>query len=136
MGQGIEDFNPNGVVTRAQFGTVLDRVLNGSANDGGTPYYTAHLQALSDAGIMTQISNPNQLEIRGYVMLMMQRAAGAVTNPAICDTPENTLSCSLGLDTCPAQCVTTPVVTKAGNLNVSSISNGATSVPMVGVSKA
>ena len=137
MGQGITAFNPNGVVTRAQFGTVLDRVLNGTANDGGTPYYTAHLNALKDAGVMTNIATPNAPEVRGYVMLMMQRAdTGTGTTPAVCTTPENVLSCSLGLDTCPAQCVTTPVITKAGSLNVSSVSNGAQSVPMIGVSKA
>ena len=138
MGVGITAFNPNGTVTRAQFGTVLDRVLNGSVNDVNTnPYYAQHLQALKDAGVMTQISHPDQLEVRGYVMLMMQRAdTGTGTTPAICQTPENVLSCSLGLDTCPAQCVTTPIITKAGSLNVSSISNGTTSVPMVGVSKA
>lgn len=70
-------------------------------------------------------------------MLMMQRAAGATT-PAICETPENILSCSLGLDTCPAECVTTPTETKAGTLNVSlnsdSLANG-TQVPKVGIIK-
>ena len=67
-------FNPTGVVTRAQFGTALDRILNGSENDGDTPYYKAHLEALKAAGIMNNISNPDAVEIRGYVMLMMQRA--------------------------------------------------------------
>jgi len=41
--------------------------------NGGTPYYTAHLNALKLAGIMTQISNPSMKEIRGYVMIMMMR---------------------------------------------------------------
>jgi hypothetical protein len=125
MGVGITAFNPNGVVTRAQFGTVLDRVLNGDANDGSDPYYADHLSALKDAGIMTNISNPNAPEVRGYVMLMMQRAAGATT-PAVCETPENVLSCSLGLDTCPAECQT-PDVIKSGTLNVT-VSDYVTSV--------
>ena len=64
-------------------------------------------------------------------MLMMQRAAGADV-PAVCSTPENVLSCSLGLDTCPAECETTPEIL-AGNLNVSldsdSPANG-TQIPM------
>ena len=136
MGQGITAFNPNGVVTRAQFGTVLDRVLNGTANDGGTPYYTAHLNALKDAGVMTNIATPNAPEVRGYVMLMMQRAdTGTGTTPAVCTTPENVLSCSLGLDTCPAECVNTTPVVKAGDLNVSLNSASATDgtqVPMNG----
>ncbi|MEI6672486.1 MAG: S-layer homology domain-containing protein [bacterium] len=136
MGVGITAFNPNGVVTRAQFGTVLDRVLNGATNDGSDPYYTAHLNALKDAGVMNNISNPNAPEVRGYVMLMMKRADEG-TSPAVCETPENTLSCSLGLDTCPAECTVTPEV-KAGSLNVSlnsdSLAN-ATQIPMAGTVK-
>ncbi|HMS91548.1 MAG TPA: S-layer homology domain-containing protein, partial [Candidatus Absconditabacterales bacterium] len=133
MGQGITAFNPNGVVTRAQFGTVLSRVLYGDANDGGDPYYAEHLQALKDAGIMTKIDNPNAPEVRGYVMLMMQRASGDIT-PAICETPENVLSCSLGLDTCPAECVTNEV--KAGDLSLSLASGtpaSMTSIPQNGI---
>ncbi len=137
MGVGITAFNPNGVVTRAQFGTVLSRLLYGDANEGGDPYYVNHLQALQDAGIMTNISNPNMVEVRGYVMLMLMRAAGGTT-PEVCTTPENVLSCSLGLDTCPAECVTTPVETKAGSLNVSlnsdTLANN-TQVPRAGIIK-
>lgn len=101
MGVGIDNFNPNGLVTRAEFGTVLSRALYGDANNGGTPYYADHLAALKDAGIMNNIDTPTQLEVRGYVMLMMQRAD---TTPAICELPENVLACSLELDTCPAEC--------------------------------
>jgi hypothetical protein len=126
MGQGITAFNPNGVVTRAQFGTVLSRALYGDTYNGGDPYYADHLAALKDAGIMTNISNPNAPEIRGYVMLMMQRAAGEET-PATCDTPENQLSCSLGLDTCPAECVTP--VDANGNLDVSMTSSNGGDIP-------
>jgi len=74
MGVGIDSFNPNGLVTRAQFGTVLSRALYGDVYNDGNPYYVNHLNALKDAGIMNYIDNPNQNEIRGYVMLMMQRA--------------------------------------------------------------
>lgn len=128
MGQGITAFNPNGVVTRAQFGTALSRVLYGDQYDGGTPYYTAHLAALQDAGVMNNISTPFALEMRGRVMLMMQRAAEDINpNPAICETPENQLSCSLGLDTCPAECVTN-IVTN-GNLDVSLKSSAGGDIP-------
>ena len=130
MGVGITNFNPNGLVTRAEFGTVLSRALYGDVNNGGTPYYVNHLQALKDAGIMNNINTPSQLEVRGYVMLMMQRASGDTTTPAICNTPENVLSCSLGLDTCPAECQT--VVAKEGTLNLSSIGVDYTSIPRVG----
>lgn len=74
MGQGIDAFRPNAKVTRAEFGTVLSRALWGNKYEGATPYYANHLQALKDAGIMTRIETPSQLEIRGYVMLMLQRA--------------------------------------------------------------
>lgn len=132
-------FNPNGVVNRAQFGTVLSRALYGDVNNGGDPFYANHLTALQDDGVMNNISNPNAPEVRGYVMLMMQRAdeAGVATDtmPSVCSTPENTLSCALGLNTCPAECtVTTTPEVKAGNLSVSFGSQLAnmTSVPKVG----
>jgi hypothetical protein len=73
MGVGITAFNPGGVVTRAQFGTVLSRALYGTTNEGGTPYYLNHLKALKDNGIITNI-DPDLQEIRGYVMLMLERA--------------------------------------------------------------
>ena len=137
MGVGITNFNPNGLVTRAEFGTTLSRALYGDAYNSWTPYYAAHLQALKDAGIMTVIDTPTKLEVRGYVMLMMQRASGSTT-PSVCTTPENVLSCSLGLDTCPAECVNTPAEVKAGDLNVSlnsdTIANG-TQVPSTGTIK-
>ncbi len=67
-------FNPAQEVTRAQFGTILSRLIRANQYNGGTPYYTSHLNALKLAGIMTQITNPTtRKELRGYVMLMMQR---------------------------------------------------------------
>jgi hypothetical protein len=75
MGQGITAFNPNGKVTRAEFGTVLSRALYGDEHNGWIPYYLLHLQALQTAGIMNNISDPFMLELRGRVMLMLMRAA-------------------------------------------------------------
>jgi hypothetical protein len=66
-------FMPNDTVTRAQFGTVLSRLLYGTQYAWGTPYYTAHLKALQDAGVMTKIDTPNATERRWYVMLMFKR---------------------------------------------------------------
>ena len=74
MWMGSDKFNPNWTVTRAEFWTVLSRALYGNANDGGAPYYLAHLSALEDAGIMQDISTPNVPEIRWNVMLMLQRS--------------------------------------------------------------
>jgi hypothetical protein len=107
MGVGISKFRPYDSVTRAEFGTVLSRALWGDEYNGAEPFYKNHLNALKDAGVMNNISNPNAKEVRGYVMLMMQRADEsnvADNKPAICSTPENVLACSLGLDSCPAQC--------------------------------
>lgn len=135
-GDANDSFNPQGIVTRAQFGTVLSRALYGDVNEGGTPYYAEHLQALKDAGIMTNISNPNSLEIRGYVMLMMQRAddnGGA--NADICKTEENVVNCGLGLSSCPSQCQTKDDEVKSGSLKVSLNSNSAddgTQIPATG----
>jgi len=131
MGVGIDHFNPNGLVTRAEFGTVLSRALYGDTYNDGDPYYVNHLQALKDAGIMTKIDTPSQLEVRGYVMLMMQRAAEGTT-PEVCTTPENVLSCSLSLATCPTECQTVSVV-KAGDLALSSIGVDYTSIPKAGL---
>jgi hypothetical protein len=66
-------FDPNQTVDRAQFGTILSRLLRGNENNGGTPYYQKHLAALKKAGIMTKIDTSNQKELRGRVMLMMER---------------------------------------------------------------
>ncbi len=74
-GSALENFNPNGLVTRAEYATVFSRVLYWSANnqkDG--PYYEKHLAALKEAGILSN-DNPTIEEVRGWVMLMMYRSA-------------------------------------------------------------
>jgi hypothetical protein len=68
-------FNPNQQVTRAMFGTALSRLIYGPVHNSATGVrYQKHLNALQADGIMTQISNPDMLEVRGFVMLMLQRA--------------------------------------------------------------
>ena len=62
-------------IDRAQFGTILSRLLRGTRNNGGAPYYLNHLSALQKVGIMTKIDTPRQDELRGWVMLMMMRTA-------------------------------------------------------------
>jgi hypothetical protein len=47
MGVNVKYFNPNGEMTRAEFGTVLSRILRGNTyNKEGINYYEAHLQQL------------------------------------------------------------------------------------------
>ncbi|MFA7298862.1 MAG: S-layer homology domain-containing protein [Candidatus Absconditabacterales bacterium] len=72
-GTPAQNFNPSGVVTRAEFGTALSRLLYGDIYNGGFPYYTNHLNALRQANIITNTVATNK-EIRGYVMLMLMRA--------------------------------------------------------------
>jgi len=109
MGVGTNGiFNPNGIVDRATFGTVLSRVIRGDKYDGGNPWYANHLSALNAAGVMTNISNPMAPEIRGYAMLMMQRADedGVADGSAgtACDDGLVQLSCLLDLPDCPTEC--------------------------------
>jgi hypothetical protein len=104
MGQGIKNFRPYATITRAEFGTALSRVLWGDKYEGGTPYYAKHLDALKSAGIMNQIANAETTkEVRGYVMLMLQRSEenGAGID---CDDTDVVLACLEDLDNCPAAC--------------------------------
>lgn len=69
-------FNPNAIVTRAQFGTMLSRLLYGDTYNApakGSDYYTPHLKALQKADIMKNISMPWNTELRWYVLIMMRR---------------------------------------------------------------
>jgi thermitase len=70
----IQTFNPDGKVTRAQFGTVLSRTLRDTIYNGGNPYYVDHLNALQEEQIMNQINTPGSNELRWYVMLMLMRS--------------------------------------------------------------
>ena len=78
-------FDPHSIVTRAEFGTVISRLLFGDMyNVKNGPevrhiewyWYKKHLQALKDYGVMTKIDWdwPKYLEHRWRAMLMLQRA--------------------------------------------------------------
>ena len=111
MGVGIEKFNPNGLVTRAEFGTAFSRALNGgdaeklAEMNKADPYYKEHLNFLKEEGIMTKIDTPTQLEVRGYVMLMMMRSDSSYTPTEGC-TAEELLKCLTAddYDACIATC--------------------------------
>jgi uncharacterized delta-60 repeat protein/uncharacterized repeat protein (TIGR01451 family) len=61
-------------VSRAEFGTVLSRVLRWTQHDRwGENWYEGHLNALKAAWIMTKIDAPLMQEIRGWVMIMLMR---------------------------------------------------------------
>jgi hypothetical protein len=72
-------FSPDGILTRAQFGTMLSRLLWWSAYNGQAgQWYTAHLKALKESGIMKQIDTPTMYEKRQNVMIMFYRIANPV----------------------------------------------------------
>ena len=70
---GIDKFRPNDLVTRAEFGTALSRMLYGLEDWTGA-YYSTHLAKLKEEWIINN-DNPDLKELRGYVMLMLMRSA-------------------------------------------------------------
>lgn len=70
-------FNPKDTITRAQFGTVVSRLLYSATYNTTDKVnrYGRHLQALKKAEIINNISKPDMEEVRGYVMLILQRAS-------------------------------------------------------------
>jgi len=108
-------FKPNGTLSRAEFGTILSRVLFGSLYDGGNPYYAAHLTALNNTTppLMNDLSAPEREIIRADAMLLLFRASTADLDnalPGFCNDPETMLAClvidpdgAMGL--CPAACL-------------------------------
>lgn len=72
-------YRPKDLVTRAEFGTFMSRLVFGntynskSAND--PHWYQAHLEALKKNGIITQIDTPMKPELRAWAMVIMYRTA-------------------------------------------------------------
>ena len=72
------EFLPNNIVTRAEFWTVMSRVLWWDKYDitdtNHRSYFEDHLQALKKDNILTQIANPEtRWEIRKWVWLVFRR---------------------------------------------------------------
>jgi Leucine-rich repeat (LRR) protein len=74
MGVWIEEFNPEGIVVRAEFGTVLSRALWWDKYNSDEVYYEKHLEALKKEWIMTKIDKPFDTEQRWWTMLTFLRA--------------------------------------------------------------
>ena len=73
--QSTKNFNPHGEVTRAEFATVLSRILYGSEhNQEWADFYSKHLEALKEASILKN-TTPTMKELRGWVMLMLMRTS-------------------------------------------------------------
>ena len=72
------EFKPNDIVTRAEFGTVVSRILwwdkYNLVNDRRRPRYSLHLSKLKENWIMTQIGKPLRfLELRKWIWVVMKR---------------------------------------------------------------
>jgi len=67
-------FNPNGVLDKAQFSTVLSRLLYGKVNDWNTECrYCNHVDALFDEWIITVTSDLFDPLRRAFAMIMLMR---------------------------------------------------------------
>ena len=76
----MQDFNPNKNVTRAEFATVLSRVLYGNTyNQNWKNYYEKHIEALGNANILSN-TNPGLVEARWRIMTMLYNAQNTVSN--------------------------------------------------------
>jgi len=70
----VTNFNPLWLVTRGEFSTVLARLLYGQEAQGSGLYYDKPIATLSQKWIIKN-TDPLMKEVRGYVMLMLMRAA-------------------------------------------------------------
>ena len=75
MGINITKFKPYDNIIRAEFWTILSRLL--FSNSDWDPYYEPHLRSLSSRGIITN-PDPFKIEKRGNVFLMLMRATQSV----------------------------------------------------------
>ena len=75
-GTPIQAFEPHKLVSRAEFATVLSRVIWGNKhNIARDDRYSAHLQALKKYEIITSDVPANWWELRGRAFLMLHRTA-------------------------------------------------------------
>ena len=73
-GTPMQAFEPHKLVSRAEFATVLSRVIWGNKhNISGDDRYSAHLQALKKYGIIKSDILANWWELRGRALLMLHR---------------------------------------------------------------
>lgn len=74
----IESFDPDKNITRAEFATVLSRVLFWSTyNQSWTNYYEKHIEALEQANILSN-TNPNLVEARWWIMVMLHKSQNVI----------------------------------------------------------
>ena len=75
-GTPMQAFEPHKLVSRAEFATVLSRVIWGNKhNISGDDRYSEHLQALKKYRVITSDVPANWWELRGRALLMLHRTA-------------------------------------------------------------
>ena len=75
MWQWINEFRPYDKVTKAEFWTILSRLLYWGAYDWWHPYYVKHLKKLNFEWIVSDIDDADvKNESRGNVMVMLKRS--------------------------------------------------------------
>ena len=73
-GTPLRYFDPSWKVSRAEFATVLSRVLFWDKyNQDWSKYYEKHIKAFEEVGILNN-TNPSIQEHRWWVMLMLKRS--------------------------------------------------------------
>lgn len=73
MGTNIQNFRPYDYVTRAEFASVISRLVY-KIQDWNSVYYEPHLRKLQEEGILSN-TNPYRYEKRGLAILMLMRIA-------------------------------------------------------------
>jgi len=85
MWKWSKTFNPQWLLTRAQFWTILSRILWGELYNTAwenEPYYLPHLTALQENWIMWNITRATEVyEKRGNVMVMLMRSKNIYEKP-------------------------------------------------------
>jgi hypothetical protein len=75
MGVNAKNFRPYDTVTRAEFASVLSRMVYGTRDwSNWNNYYEPHLNKLRNEWILTN-TNPSRYEKRGLVLIMLMRTA-------------------------------------------------------------
>jgi hypothetical protein len=87
-----KNFDPNDFVSRAEFGTVLSRLIfDGKYNTGNArARYVDHLQNMKKISIINDISKPAMKELRGYVLLMLKRSGQYIADHHLFETNTGT----------------------------------------------
>jgi hypothetical protein len=71
-----EYFSPTEEITRAEVATIISRMLRGTTYKGTEEeWYQNHLLALRKEEIIQTDRAPMEIELRGYVFLMLHRIA-------------------------------------------------------------